>query len=111
MTALLMFLKPHGEHWSQKYCLVTRLKHVHRLMSATIRDNILFSHIYDPEFYDLVLDGKFPLSCTSGMRAHLEVPACALKQDISMLADGDLTQVGERGITVRTDIRFRVLQY
>lgn len=26
-------------------------------MSASIRDNILFSHVYDSEFYELVLDG------------------------------------------------------
>jgi hypothetical protein len=26
-------------------------------MSATIRDNILFSHAYDETFYNLVLDG------------------------------------------------------
>ena len=28
-------------------------------MSASIRDNILFSHVYDPEFYELVLDGGY----------------------------------------------------
>lgn len=27
-------------------------------MSATIRDNILFSHKYDEVFYNLVLDGS-----------------------------------------------------
>ena len=29
------------------------------IMSATIKDNILFSHKYDEVFYNLVLDGKF----------------------------------------------------
>ena len=29
------------------------------IMSATIRDNILFSHEYDEDFYNLVLDGSF----------------------------------------------------
>lgn len=28
-------------------------------MSATIRDNIVFSYEYDEAFYNLVLDGKF----------------------------------------------------
>lgn len=28
------------------------------IMSATIRDNILFSHEYEESFYNLVLDGK-----------------------------------------------------
>ena len=30
-----------------------------RLMGASIRDNILFSHEYDEAFYDLVLDGVY----------------------------------------------------
>lgn len=29
------------------------------IMSATIRDNIVFSYEYDETFYHLVLDGKF----------------------------------------------------
>lgn len=33
-------------------------------MSATVRDNIIFSHEYDETFYNLVLDGKvFPTFC------------------------------------------------
>lgn len=28
-----------------------------RIMSATVRDNILFSHAYDPEFYQEVIEG------------------------------------------------------
>lgn len=27
--------------------------------------------------------------------------ACALKQDLALMPDGDMTEVGERGITVR----------
>jgi hypothetical protein len=30
-----------------------------RLMGASIRDNILFSHEYDEAFYNLVLDGAY----------------------------------------------------
>ena len=33
-----------------------------RIMSATIRDNILFSHKYEEEFYNLVLDGVSALT-------------------------------------------------
>ena len=29
-----------------------------RIMSGTIKDNILFSHHYDETFYNLVLDGE-----------------------------------------------------
>jgi hypothetical protein len=31
-----------------------------RLMGASIRDNILFSHGYDKTFYNLVLDSVYP---------------------------------------------------
>ncbi|OCH93693.1 metal resistance protein YCF1 [Obba rivulosa] len=60
------------------------------IMSATIRDNILFSHAYDEAFYNLVLD------------------ACALRPDLALLADGDLTEVGEKGITLSGGQRARV---
>ena len=30
-----------------------------RLMGASIRDNILFSHEYDEAFYNMVLDGVY----------------------------------------------------
>ncbi|EUC56004.1 multidrug resistance-associated ABC transporter, partial [Rhizoctonia solani AG-3 Rhs1AP] len=52
------------------------------IMNATIRENILFSHRYDEEFYNVVLD------------------ACALRPDLALFKDGDLTEVGEKGITL-----------
>ncbi|KAG6837154.1 hypothetical protein H0H93_013744 [Arthromyces matolae] len=48
------------------------------ILSATVRENILFSHEYDETFYNLVIE------------------ACALGQDLSLLPQGDLTQVGEK---------------
>ncbi|KAI0763773.1 metal resistance protein YCF1 [Trametes elegans] len=60
------------------------------IMSATIRDNILFSHKYDEEFYNLVLD------------------ACALRPDLALLQNGDMTEVGEKGITLSGGQRARV---
>ncbi|PIL25024.1 ATP-binding cassette transporter [Ganoderma sinense ZZ0214-1] len=60
------------------------------IMSATIKDNILFSHKYDEVFYHLVLD------------------ACALRQDLSLLPDGDMTEVGEKGITLSGGQRARI---
>ncbi|KAG1838637.1 P-loop containing nucleoside triphosphate hydrolase protein [Suillus subalutaceus] len=50
------------------------------ILSATVRDNILFSHEYDEVFYDLVIE------------------ACALKPDLELLSQGDLTEVGEKGM-------------
>ncbi|KDR65747.1 hypothetical protein GALMADRAFT_232908 [Galerina marginata CBS 339.88] len=45
------------------------------ILSATVRDNILFFHEYDETFYNLVIEG------------------CALGQDLALLPDGDLTEL------------------
>jgi len=37
--------------------LLGLLKLLCRIMSATVRDNILFCHEFEQEFYDIVLDG------------------------------------------------------
>jgi ABC-type multidrug transport system fused ATPase/permease subunit len=60
------------------------------ILSATVRDNILFSHEYDEVFYNLVIE------------------ACALKPDLELLPQGDLTEVGEKGITLSGGQRARV---
>ncbi|KAF9779193.1 metal resistance protein YCF1 [Thelephora terrestris] len=60
------------------------------IMSGTIKDNILFSHHYDETFYNLVLD------------------ACALRPDLALLSHGDMTEVGEKGITLSGGQRARV---
>ncbi|EGW30047.1 uncharacterized protein SPAPADRAFT_144773 [Spathaspora passalidarum NRRL Y-27907] len=52
------------------------------IMNGSVRDNILFGHKYDPEFYDLV------------------IKACALTVDLSILPKGDKTEVGEKGISL-----------
>ncbi|KAG6375249.1 ABC transporter type 1, transmembrane domain-containing protein [Boletus reticuloceps] len=49
------------------------------ILSATVRENILFSHTYDESFYNLVIE------------------ACALKPDLAILPQGDMTEVGEKG--------------
>ncbi|KAG1795561.1 uncharacterized protein BJ212DRAFT_1526346 [Suillus subaureus] len=48
----------------------------------TVQDNILFSHEYDEVFYNLVIE------------------ACALKPDLELLPQGDLTEVSKKGITL-----------
>ncbi|KAF8740000.1 hypothetical protein AX14_009122 [Amanita brunnescens Koide BX004] len=60
------------------------------IMSATVRDNILFSHEYDEVFYNVVIE------------------ACALSQDLALLPQGDLTEVGEKGITLSGGQRARI---
>ncbi|KAI3406538.2 YCF1 [Candida oxycetoniae] len=52
------------------------------IMNGTVKDNILFGHKYDPEFYQNVLK------------------ACALTVDLAILPRGDKTEVGEKGISL-----------
>ena len=52
------------------------------VMNASVKENILFGHRYDPNFYDKT------------------VKACALAEDFAQLPDGDETEVGERGISL-----------
>ena len=52
------------------------------IQNATVRENILFGKEMDQKWYDEVVD------------------ACALRPDLEMLPASDLTEIGERGITV-----------
>lgn len=52
------------------------------IMNASVKENIVFGHRYDPAFYDKT------------------VKACALIEDFAQLPDGDETEVGERGISL-----------
>ncbi|KAJ2805337.1 hypothetical protein H4R20_002130, partial [Coemansia guatemalensis] len=60
------------------------------IMNATLRDNILFGSRYDEEFYNRVVD------------------ACALRQDMDVLPNGDLTEIGEKGINLSGGQKMRV---
>jgi ATP-binding cassette subfamily C (CFTR/MRP) protein 1 len=59
-------------------------------MGASIRDNILFGLKYEPDFYQRVLE------------------ACALPADLAILPDGDMTEVGEKGVSLSGGQRARV---
>ncbi|KAJ3145661.1 hypothetical protein HK101_002412 [Irineochytrium annulatum] len=52
------------------------------LRNETIRDNICFGRVYEPQWYDRV------------------VKACALVADLKTLESGDLTEIGEKGINI-----------
>ncbi|TCD67602.1 hypothetical protein EIP91_012232 [Steccherinum ochraceum] len=60
------------------------------IMSVTVKDNIIFSHEFDESFYNIVLD------------------ACALRPDLALMPQGDMTEVGEKGITLSGGQRARI---
>ena len=61
------------------------------VFSGTIRDNILFGQPLETKKYETILD------------------ACALKMDFKMFPKGDLTQIGERGISLSGGQQARVI--
>jgi ABC-type multidrug transport system fused ATPase/permease subunit len=60
------------------------------VQNATIRDNILFGSSYDAKRYNDI------------------VKSCALDVDFQILPEGDLTEVGERGITLSGGQKARI---
>lgn len=60
------------------------------IMNASVKENIVFGHRFDPAFYDKT------------------VKACALTEDFAQLPDGDETEVGERGISLSGGQKARV---
>ncbi|WFD22874.1 hypothetical protein MEQU1_001551 [Malassezia equina] len=59
-------------------------------MGATVRDNILFGRAYEEAHYQRCLE------------------ACALGPDLAILEHGDLTEIGERGVSLSGGQRARV---
>ncbi|KAK9764159.1 hypothetical protein K7432_008560, partial [Basidiobolus ranarum] len=60
------------------------------IMNATVKENILFGHRYDEEFYQNT------------------IKACALVSDFDMLPGGDLTEIGEKGINLSGGQKARI---
>ncbi|XP_055879588.1 ATP-binding cassette sub-family C member 10-like [Biomphalaria glabrata] len=60
------------------------------IQHATVRDNILFGRCYDSRRYELVLE------------------ACALIEDLKILPAGDMTEIGENGLTLSGGQKARV---
>ncbi|KAG8517021.1 Multidrug resistance-associated protein 4, partial [Galemys pyrenaicus] len=60
------------------------------VFSGTVRSNILFGKKYEKERYEKV------------------IKACALKKDLQLLEDGDLTLIGDRGATLSGGQKARV---
>ncbi|XP_033760188.1 LOW QUALITY PROTEIN: multidrug resistance-associated protein 5-like [Pecten maximus] len=60
------------------------------IMNSTARENILFGQVYDEEKYKAV------------------VQACSLEEDFKDFVDGDMTEIGERGINMSGGQKQRV---
>ncbi|KAG0224129.1 hypothetical protein BGW42_005307 [Actinomortierella wolfii] len=60
------------------------------IMNDTLRANILFGNPYDPAFYQATIE------------------ACCLQPDFDMLIDGDMTEIGERGINLSGGQKARI---
>ncbi len=60
------------------------------IFNGTLRDNILFHKPYDAARYKKILK------------------ACALEQDIKILPDGDLTDIGDKGVNLSGGQKQRV---
>jgi ATP-binding cassette subfamily C (CFTR/MRP) protein 1 len=56
------------------------------ILNATVKANILFSHVDEP------VDEK---------KYQRALECCALKHDLEILPAGDMTEIGEKGITLR----------
>ena len=64
-------------------CRVAYLSQHPWVISGTVRENILFGEPYK-----------------AGWMARV-VKACALEEDLALLANGEMTCIGERGVTLR----------
>lgn len=60
------------------------------LLNMTLRENILFGSEYDEVKYQEV------------------IKVCALNRDLQLMADGDRTEIGERGINLSGGQRQRI---
>ncbi|KAL3847028.1 hypothetical protein ACJMK2_017964 [Sinanodonta woodiana] len=92
-TSLLCALLGRMIHRSGKVAMDGSVAYVAQqawIMNASIRENILFGEEYDQERYDAIAE------------------ACCLKEDFRSFVDGDLIEIGERGINLSGGQKQRV---
>ncbi|KAK3604649.1 hypothetical protein CHS0354_007192 [Potamilus streckersoni] len=92
-TSLLCALLGRMIHRSGKVAMDGSVAYVAQqawIMNASIRENILFGEDYDQERYDAIAE------------------ACCLKEDFRSFVDGDLIEIGERGINLSGGQKQRV---
>ncbi|EAT34557.1 AAEL013215-PA, partial [Aedes aegypti] len=76
--------------WSQ-YSTIAYVPQRPWLLNANVRENILFGEPFRPKRYNRVLK------------------VCALKPDIELMPDGDMSEIGERGIKLSGGQRQRIV--
>lgn len=80
------------------YCILELTFLLCRILSATVRENILFSHEYEEGFYNQVVEGLLNIHVLALGNTILNIfLACALRPDLALLPEGDATEVGEKG--------------
>lgn len=73
-----------------RYSTISYVEQTPWLMKATIRDNIIFGEPFRPRRYEKVL------------------LSCCLKQDIDLMPDGDMTEIGTNGLNLSGGQRQRI---
>jgi len=84
-SSLMLALTGEMPHMTGKLRIDGRIAYVEQeptIFSGTIRDNILFGRDYKPDFY------------------HQVINACCLDRDLQLFANGDMSEVGEKGINI-----------
>lgn len=73
-----------------RYSTISYVQQTPWLMKASIRDNIIFGEPFRPRRYEKVL------------------LSCCLKQDIDLMPDGDMTEIGTNGLNLSGGQRQRI---
>jgi ATP-binding cassette, subfamily C (CFTR/MRP), member 1 len=76
-------------------------------MNASVRDNILFGHRYEEDFYNSMAGAVSRHAVSPHAVPHAgcgvlaeTIEACALGPDLDVFPAGDMTEIGERGINL-----------
>jgi hypothetical protein len=72
------------------------------IMNASVRENILFGHRYEEDFYNSMAGCVSAHAVVRGgcVVSPGVIEACALGPDLDVLPAGDMTEIGERGINL-----------
>lgn len=81
---------PHNVCIRFRYSTISYVQQTPWLMKASIRDNIIFGEPFRPRRYEKVL------------------LSCCLKQDIDLMPDGDMTEIGTNGLNLSGGQRQRI---